>query len=63
MKKKITIYDNRGDCKTDIIVLIDTESIVEKEYWINGVEFSEEELEKLVKHIQEAIQTANKKDY
>jgi len=61
MKKKIIIYGKFD--KSEITVFIDSESIVEKEFWINGSEFSQEELEELIVNIQEAIQTANKKDW
>lgn len=61
MKKKIIIYQSSD--KAEVTVFVDSDSVVEKEYWINGKEYSEEELEELIANIQEAIQTANKRDW
>lgn len=61
MGKKIDVYGKFDKCT--VTVYINPESIVEKEYWINGKEYSEEELEELMKNVQEAIQTANKRDF
>ncbi len=60
MKKKIVIYQ-KSDI-SEVTVFLDTNSPA-PQYWVNGSAFTEDELEELMENIQEAIQTANKRDW